>query len=172
MATETDKRKLVKSLKAQRVMLEVTLEQLSEAEMLLPGVDGEQTVKDIIAHLTVWDRRGTEWIRAAARGEMPQMPEPGKTWDDLDHLNEETYRANRDRPLKAILAEFAVAYPPLLGAVEAFPEGELARQITRYKGGQPEVMTARRLIAWRYRHYRDHGQQIREWHENLKKQSR
>lgn len=163
---EADKGRLVKALHAQRVLLEVILEQLTPEQMLSPGVDASlsaMTVKDVIAHLTAWDKRGTAWIRAAARGEMPEMPEPGKTWADLDALNAQTYAESRERPLDDVLKAFAAAYPPLLEAAQAFPESEIARPITFFNGTHMQTIPAGRLIAWRYRHYREHGEQIRQW---------
>jgi len=161
--SETDKGKLVKFLKAQRVLLETILEQITEEAMLIPGVEGDYSVKDIIAHIAVWDRRGTHWIESAARGETPAMPVPGKTWADLDELNAQTYLEFRDRSLADVMEEFEDSYPPLLGAAQHFPEGEIARPITFFNGTSHETMPAGRLIAWRYRHYRSHGFRIRAW---------
>ncbi len=163
--SERDKGKLIKFLKAQRVLLETILEQLSEAEMLLPGVEGELSVKDIIAHITIWDQRGTRWIEEAAQGRIPTMPEPGTTWADLDALNAETFQSQRERPLNDVFRDFEAAFPPLLAMAEAFPESELERPLTFFNGREDQTMPAGRLIAWRYRHYRTHGQAIRAWHE-------
>ena len=164
---DIDKLRLLKSLNAQRVLLETILENLSEADMLIPGVAGSQTVKDLVAHISAWDQRGTAWIEQAGRGEMPRMPEPGKTWADLDAINAAIYAANRDRPLGAVLDEFAATWPSLLNAAQAMPDQMLRQEITFHNGQEQQTMFAGRLIAWRYRHYREHGLQIQRWRESL-----
>jgi hypothetical protein len=32
-----------------------------------------------------------QWVGETLRGEVPETPAPGMTWDDLDRLNEQTY---------------------------------------------------------------------------------
>lgn len=159
--TLTNKGRLIKYLKAQRVLFEVVLEPISPADMLRPGVMGDLSVKDLIAHVTVWDVRGTGWIVSAAEGRQPDFPD----WTKLDELNHQTYLEHRDRPLEAVMNDFAAAWPPLLAATEALPEAALGRSIRLFNGHEWQDMPVGRLVRWRYRHYNTHGGQIREWYQ-------
>ena len=52
--------------------------------MLEPGIEGNRSVKDIVAHMTAWEQRMIQWLDESAAGLAPQRPAPGMTWDDLD----------------------------------------------------------------------------------------
>lgn len=138
--------------------LEELLAQLSPAEMEQPGVDHEWSVKDILAHLAAWDRRGMGWIAAAVGGETPAIPEVGKTWGDADALNEATYQANRERPVGEALADFRQAHRCLVAQIEALSEEDIRKRIRGHGKGGPAVVAT--LIKWRYRHLRAHRKPI------------
>lgn len=160
---EYDKARLVKSLQAQRFMFELTYESLTSAEMEIRGVQGEYSVKDIIAHVAAWEVRGTTWIQAVLRGEHPEMPAPGHTWADLDALNAADFAANRDKPLGVVLNDFAAAFPPLMAAVQGLSQALILMPLA-YRGTEgAETILVGRLVAWRYQHYREHAEYIRTW---------
>jgi len=166
VADQLDKGRLLKSLQAQHLFLEVALEQLAPPAMLIPVSPSLWTVKDIIAHVNVWDRRGTGWLADAAAGKTPAIPLPGKTWNDLDALNAATYEEHKDRSLTEVLAEFEALFPPLVRLVESISEERLAQTITYHTGEREETIPVARLVRWRYRHYLTHGEQIRTWLKN------
>ncbi|MFX0113937.1 MAG: ClbS/DfsB family four-helix bundle protein, partial [Candidatus Hodarchaeota archaeon] len=106
MKQKITKKELIEQLRTERARLETLLEGLRTDQMEIPGVRGEWSVKDIIAHITVWERRGIEWIRAVAQGNEPQVPEPGYTYRDQEALNLQTYQESRKRPLSDVLEDF------------------------------------------------------------------
>lgn len=53
-----------------RLIEPLAAEQLDRAE-----IEEGWSVKDTLAHLTVWDKRGMKWIKDAARGKIPKIPE-------------------------------------------------------------------------------------------------
>lgn len=162
-APRLDRWRLIKSLQAQRTMFEVTLEALRPDEMLLPGIMPGWTVKDVLAHVAGWDRRGTRWIADAARGVQPEMPEPGATWADLDAINARDVAAHREQPLDDVLRELAESWPPLLQAVEALREEQLDWPVRIVTGDRTESAPLSTLVRWRYRHYRTHRAHIEAW---------
>jgi hypothetical protein len=149
------KRELLSALMDERAHFSAMLARLDDSQMVTPGVHGKWSVKDILAHISVWDRRGMRWLRTAAVGEMPAIPEPGVSPGDIDHLNHQTYLENKDRPLDEVMEEFNASYRELLEQVEALSE-EVAR---RPIWGE--------LISWRYKHSRRHRDHIREWLHDL-----
>jgi len=64
---------------------EAFLDQVGTARMDEPGVAGHWSMKDIIVHLTAWDRYVVARLQAARRGE----PEPPPPWPaDLQNDDE------------------------------------------------------------------------------------
>jgi hypothetical protein len=157
LSPRPDKAQLIAALEAERAGLEALLDGLDEAQMTTPGAQADGSLKDLLAHIAVWDERGLGWIRVAAQGRMPEMPAAGYTWDDMDALNRQTFLENKDRPLAEVLARFGDAYRQLL---------EQARLLSEREADLPLVAE---LIAWRCGHYRTHGQQIRAWLEQSPK---
>ncbi|MCC7207856.1 MAG: ClbS/DfsB family four-helix bundle protein [Anaerolineae bacterium] len=159
-----DRWRLIKSLQAQRTMFDIALETLTPDEMLLPGVMPGWTVKDLLAHVARWDRRGTRWIVDAARGVNPDIPEPDATWADMDAINARELAAHRDQPLDDALRELAESWQWLLAAVGALRDDQLGWMITYPLGdGIIESTPLATLVRWRYRHYRTHRIQIESW---------
>lgn len=93
--------------------------------MKLPGVVGEWSIKDVLAHLADWEAYMPVWIETARRGDPVETPEPGLTWKQLDVLNQRIYEAHRDQPLDDVLAYFNTTHRQLMALVEAMPEEEI-----------------------------------------------
>jgi hypothetical protein len=161
---EHDHGRLIKSLKAQRLMFEVALEQITTPELYLQhGALGVWSVKDIVAHVTAWDERGTRWLEAYRRGEPFAMPEEGCTWADLDALNAATYAEHRYDRLEDVLRAFHEAFPPLLAAAEALTPAQINQPLTYHDGQKLQTVHGGKLIVWRYQHYREHAAHIKAW---------
>ncbi len=122
------KAQIVKRLHAERRRLEQNLAQLRCDEMLQPGVVGEWSVKDVLAHLADWQARMPPWVAAARCGEPVETPEPGLTWKQLDAVNQRIYAAHRDQSLGEVLAYFHGTYRRFMAMVEAMPEGEMLKR--------------------------------------------
>jgi hypothetical protein len=119
------KARIVSQLEAERRRLEQNLAGLSPHSMLAPGVIGEWSVKDILAHLADWESRMPVWIEAARRGESVEVPEPGLTWKQVDAANQRVYERHRDRPLDDVLAYFRATHGQFMAMVESMPEEEM-----------------------------------------------
>lgn len=101
------------------------LAEIGQARMEQPGVAGDWTIKDVIAHLTGWRRRTVERFQAALRGQPePPTPWPAHLTTD-DEINAWIYETNRDRPLREVLDDSRQVFQQLAAALEAFPEAEL-----------------------------------------------
>lgn len=156
---------LINQLKADRAWIEAMLSQLTEEQMDRPGVQGNWSVKDIIAHLTVWERRGTQWIkwaRIAAQSNDAEVPLAGYSGEDVDHLNQEHYLENKAHPVQDVLRDFAESFPPLLAQIEALREEDLDVVFqSDWTDHQPYPITE--IVSWRFYHYRGHGKCIEDW---------
>ncbi len=127
MPKQIGKAQAIEKLETERRRLEQNLAPLSEKDMLRPGVVGEWSVKDVLAHLASWERFFLDWYAADQRGETPHPPAPGLTWKpkDLDILNRRIFVKHRDRPLSKVLADFRNTHKRFMATVQAIPEKDI-----------------------------------------------
>lgn len=162
-----NKTELLDTLRAERRRLDDLLARLDEDALLAPGVQGDWSVRDLVAHLAVWEQRGTEWLRALARGQTPQAPAPGCTWRDVHDLNADTFEEAQWRALGDVLAEFQAGFAPLLEAVQSLPDEVLRTEYCgAWTGDEPRF--GWQIVAWRCQHYRSHGRFIAEYAAELR----
>ena len=125
MSMSGSKDQLLSALQNEQAGWKRLLDDIGEARMTEPGVAGEWSIKDIVAHLTGWRRRTVGRFQAALKHE----PEPAPPWPPHlqtdDEINAWIYAANRDRPLADILQESDVVFQQLVDTFSAFPEAEL-----------------------------------------------
>lgn len=163
MEEQMSKAKLLAEIQAERQSLEAVLAELSEDQMLVTGVIDDWTVKDLLAHIAVWEQRMVSWVAQAVRGEAPEMLPPGMTWDDLDEWNEETYQKHRHRALEEVLTDFRQSYSRALQAAQGIEEQDLI-DADRYpwREGRPLWVMVAANTSW---HYKEHEESIRAWLE-------
>ncbi len=163
MDEQMTKEKIVENVQRERESLEKTLAQLSNEQMTRTGVESDWSVKDILAHITDWEQRMVRWIDESLRGEVPERPAPGMTWDDLDRLNEQTYLKNRDRPLDDVLSGFDSSYQQTLKTVKGLTEEDLIDPDRfAWREGDPLWHMVAANTWW---HYKEHNQTIQAWLE-------
>jgi hypothetical protein len=166
MQEQMNKTKLIGNIQQERQRLERTLVDINADLMVTPGVIEDWTVKDILAHITVWEQRMVSWLGDTLRGQIPQMLPPGMTWDDLDVWNEQTYQKHRHHPLGEVLADFAMSYPQALKAVQDVPEEDLIDPDRfEWREGQPLWVMVAANTFW---HYKEHNESISVWLEGIK----
>jgi hypothetical protein len=125
MSKQTSKEQLLKDIATERTRLEKCLSMLNEKDMVQPGVTGQWSVKDILAHLAAWEQLLLEWYQAGLGG-YPEAHEPvGMKRKLIDALNQEIYAQNRGRELDAVLVDFHRSYQQVFMIVSAIPEEDL-----------------------------------------------
>jgi len=164
MSEKMDKRKLLQSIKEARAKLEETVALVPEKWILEPGVEDGNSVKDILSHISIWERRMSDWLEETLQDKEPEMLPAGMTWDDLDRWNDETTLSLRDRTLSDVLQEFDASYRDALRAVEAASEEALVDPDRfPWRNGKPlwEMVSANMDD-----HYQEHEKSIRAWLES------
>ncbi len=157
-----DKPTLLREIDEEWTRLEAALAPLGEAQMVEAGAQGQWSVKDVLAHVTWWERWLLAW-RSAARGEA-LAPEGASTDEAVDRLNERTYLANRDRPLADVLADLQATHRRVVEAVEAMSDDGLTRPT--HLELMPEGAPAWEFVAANtWRHYPEHYGAIESWSE-------
>ena len=156
-----DKANVLEKMQAERAKLDGLLATLSAEQMCQTTLENEWSVKDVLAHIAVWERRCVGWIQAGLRGEKPDKPEQGYTWEDLVTLNEKTFLENRGRTLNDVQADSRLAYQQLLEQVQALSEDDITNPQrfpwTKRHGLVPYI------AANSYEHYQEHFTQIHKW---------
>ena len=134
-------------------------EAYGELREAVAGLDEAQTrevflgtwgVKEILIHISAWDREMAPALGRLGRGEEAY---PAGTYDDFDTWNTRFVEAGRSTKPAEILADLETSHRALVTAAAAlgdehFAAGTPARELLEGTGAK---------------HYREHAGQIREW---------
>jgi hypothetical protein len=156
------KPELLQRIRDERRALEKVLARLTHARMLLPGVDGEWSVKDALAHISAWERNMLRWTGSLLAGQPPATPDP---WD-VERINAGIYAQIKDQPLAEVLEEFRESYRAALALAESLTEAQLQ---TEYPNTWPMGPLWLGVAANMNYHYREHRLDIEKWMEKNKK---
>ena len=96
-----NKDELIQKIQGEWDNLQEVLDGLTEEQLHRPGVVGEWTIKDILAHITAWQTRLITAMFKAEKGFTPDTTEAGKT---VDQMNEKFYQG-LDPDLQQILVQ-------------------------------------------------------------------
>ena len=101
---------------------ETFLEEIDPARMEQPGVNGDWSMRDIVAHLTGWHRHLVARLEAAERGQPePPPPWPAHLQTD-DEINAWIYESNRGHSLREVLEDTQQVHQQLLTVLERLPD--------------------------------------------------
>jgi hypothetical protein len=133
MAQQQTKSQLLATVAADQAALAALLDEAGPRRLDQPGVMGDWTLKDVVAHLTGWRLRTIARLEAAARHAEPVAPWPAELEaadaDGDPHayepINQWLYRENRDRSAADILRASDESFRNLAAAVDALPDEAL-----------------------------------------------
>lgn len=149
---------LIQQIETEWANLQSALDGLTEEQMHQPGVVGEWTIKDVLAHITAWQTRLITALFKAEKGFTPDTIESGQT---VDQLNEKFYREMKDRSFEQVWDDLDASYYQLLTRLQGWKEKELFdAQRFKWMKGEP---FERYIAGDSYEHYAEHAAQIREW---------
>jgi hypothetical protein len=133
---------------------EALLADIPVAAMTEPGVMGEWSVKDVIAHITWGEREAIGVARAHALvgSELWQLSE--------DERNAAVFEQNRGRELHDVLSESRHVFQEYLAALAALSEVDL-NDPHRFAGMPTDWRPWR--VMYDPNHYHHHAQDIRAW---------
>jgi hypothetical protein len=155
------KAELLEEIQMEWELLEALLMELDEEQMLDTRAQDGWSVKDILAHITFWERLALDRMYAARDGKPIQIELVG-SWD-VDGLNTQTYNENKERPLDEVLADTQNIHSELMNVLEgseaAFIEGPLPFD---WAEGTPVWRFVGENTSW---HYKEHRQALEAWIE-------
>lgn len=149
------KDELIRSVRENWQRWEMLLDQVSDEQLVRPGMCGEWSIKDIIAHITwhVREMLGLLQSRVLAGSEMWMWP--------LDLRNQAIFEQHRDLPLEQVRAEATEAHRTLLEELEKLSEEDLhdpARFADMPADWRPWIILAENTYA----HYHEHYMSLKE----------
>jgi hypothetical protein len=116
------KAELLDWLQTEIQRFEALLDEIGPARLDAPGVNGDWSVKDLVAHLAGWQPRLNASLQAAQRGEpAPPPPWPARLQAD-DEVNAWIYAANHARSVAEVRADARRVWQQTLAVVAALPE--------------------------------------------------
>jgi hypothetical protein len=124
-----------------------------------PGVSGEWTLKDVIAHISWYEREIAHMLRIRSYAE-------GSEWWGLPSAeqNAHIYALNRDRSLPDILADSQTSYVDLVVAIERVSDEDL-NDASRFADSPPGAMPWEIIAQNSYEHYQHHTRDLQAWLE-------
>ena len=130
-----------------------SIEGLSKDELRRPGVVGDWSVKDLLAHISTWEEEGLHHLPTVAEGKKP--PTYASKYGSLDGFNALKFEENSKRSLPEVTARLHAVHQQVLDYLETVPD-ELLHSKERFRS---------RLRWDTYSHYAMHAKHIREWRE-------
>ena len=153
-----NKQELIQRIETDWARLQASLDGLSEEQLHTPGVVGEWSVKDILAHIAAWQTRLIAAMFKAEKGLIPDTTGGGTT---VDKLNAQWYREMKDRSFDQVWEDLDASYHQVLARLENLSEQDLVEP-KRFKWMKGEPFE-RYLAGDSYEHYVEHAGQIEAW---------
>jgi hypothetical protein len=155
------KSELLANIRRDRAQLDSLVARVGEARMTEPALEGGWSVKDVLAHISAWEKIGMALVR---NNQPIQPPPPGETGPSTDVINERIYDGSKDRPLDEVLADAQRSYAELLAMIDGLSDDALTAVLG---GGQEDAELSPQvgqLISGNADdHYREHSAQIGRW---------
>jgi len=150
------KRQLIERVDKEWVALKESYAGLSEAQMLEPGIMGEWSVRDILAHVTIWEEEALKYLPYALEGRRP--PRYKDLYGGIDAFNAQMTREKHSLTLNEVLNQLEDTHQRLIQYIQSVPEDLYASE-TRFR---------HRLRMDTYSHYPIHAKAIRAWRERTR----
>jgi hypothetical protein len=163
LGTPVKKADLLNWLQLEDQQWQEFLAKIGPTRMNQPGVNGDWSMKDIVAHLTGWNR----WLVARLQAAQRREAEPPPPWpthlQTEDEINGWIYESYRERSLQEVLDEADQTYQWLLAVVESLPDDV---RVERIEPGYHLIwMDEKQFLAGEFFHHfqDDHQPDVRAW---------
>ena len=168
MSKPRTKEELVTLLQEGNKELFGLIKDLDTSQRTTSGVQGFRSIKDILAHLSYWNKQGIMWLESVYKGETPVMPVKGDTQEafreEMAEINVKVHESNRDRTVDEVLVEYQKTFGLVLDEVNRLEQRHL--ECVLYIPWAKEPVTGRTIVMWRFWHQQNHTNHIVTWVEN------
>src|SRR4051794_14073665 len=97
------------------------LDEIGTTRMAQPGVNGDWIMKDIIAHLTVWNQWLVVRLQAAQRGAAEPPPPWSPNLEAEDDINAWIFESNHEQSVSQVLDDMHQNFQQLFDVMERLP---------------------------------------------------
>jgi hypothetical protein len=156
MEQPSGKAEIINRVRASHAELVSALQRFTLDKMTLPGVNGEWTIKDMLAHVTWWEKHLLRRLRSGHDDVYDGVTDVAEGRRRTDEANARILAEHRDQPLPAALDDFDASYAATLAYIEAMPADDLAREDIAEPVGFDT-----------YGHYPEHTQMLEKWRQTL-----
>jgi len=161
MSESISKSELIDRFRSAHAEWDAPLARLTPEQMQQPRAVGEWSVKDIIAHLTWYEKEMVGVLRS-------HVFSGSKMWDiPLDERNKMICEENKDRPLAEVLDESHRTYQDFIQGLEALPEADLYNP-NSFPGMPSDWQPLEIFSNNGYEYYDEHAQEVKVWLDKSK----
>lgn len=128
---------------------------LTDEQMQQPGVVGDWSVRDLMAHISWWEEEALKHLPTILSGRRP--PRYSVTYGGIDAFNARMTGQRSTLPLEEVRRRLVETHARLLEYISTIPEEQFTT----------ETRVRRRLRLDTYSHYPVHTQAILDWRVNL-----
>ena len=151
---------LLDKIRTRHDEFERVLAPLNETQLTTTGVMGGWSIKDILAHITAWQKRTLHRLEAAKRNEKPAH-QPVSNEEEMDRVNAQFYQESKNRPLTEVLSDFRTTHAQMLETVQGMSEEDLFdAQKFAWTEGSPLWQN---VAGNTYEHIDEHYGPIQQW---------
>ena len=149
-----DKREFIEHVQSDRQLWDELLSQVPDDLMLEPGVEGDWSTKDVLAHVTWYEREmvGMLKSRALVGSDWWALP--------LEDRNTAVHDEIMGMSLEEVRAEVAWVFPALIEQLELLPQEALGDP-SQFEHMPAEWAPFDVISSNTYRHYPEHTESIR-----------
>jgi hypothetical protein len=149
---------LLAAIRDERAAFDALFAAMDDARMMQPVREDGWTAKDMLAHVSVWERRMLTWIDRWQTNGKPLRPEPGVAWDAIDLLNERDFERAESRSLADVRSAAAGSYARVLAVLDTLSDNDLAAC------PEPDEPTWSWMISENtHEHYKEHREEMQAW---------
>lgn len=131
---------------------------LSAEEMVEPGVAGEWSVRDILAHIAGWDREVISVYNAMLRGERPAFLDIDM--DGIEIFNQEQHAQAEGASLDEVLTELLAAREDMLAVLREVSNAAL---FAPAPGDEHSDLSIAACVGVSQNHDEEHAEMIETW---------
>lgn len=148
-----DRQQLLKKLDKAWQEIQASYAGLSDSQLTEPGVTGNWSVKDILAHVTTWEEEALKYLPLIVKGGRP--PRYSVKYGGIDAFNAQMTEQKRGLSLADVLRQLDETHGRLIAYIQSVPEEQFTQ----------ETPFRHRLRLDTYSHYPIHTRMIRAWRE-------
>jgi len=140
--------------------LETLINEFSDSQKTTLGVEGNWSIKDIMVHISAWEKFALDRIQATLTGQPIKYPII-KGEQFVDQFNHQVYDANKDLSLEEVHSDFQKSHQVLMDHIASMNNDVLSRKLPFDWAGNLTIQLV--ISSNTHWHYVEHAESIEKW---------